>query len=266
MFARYAQSLTVVLLTTSLTACRGAAATPTADAKPGPAAPALVATAAAPTVAPQPTAPSPTEALAATPLPEPTSAPAPAPIAGDANAIIAQALRNQLTSGPFRAKTTITSKVGGVDSPTVNGSSEFVPPNRLRITINNEGTSIEQLHIDGKSWFKAGGKWQPSKTPTGAANGVITPAFVESMVATITEAKLLGPETLDGRAVLALSYTADLSKMAGGGLDVKQQVNIWVGADDNRLYKQEIVSADGGSQSVTTQVIEYDPSITIEAP
>jgi hypothetical protein len=190
-----------------------------------------------------------------------TSAPAAAPLAaapiGDASELIKGTLRKQLISGPFRNKTTIVA-----DGLTITGSGEFIPPNRLRVKSEVGGQKIEQVHIDGRSWAKVGDAWRESKTQSGPLSGLINAEFVEAMLATVTEPKLIGPELLDGRAVIVVSYVADMTKAPGYALPGRPTVKLWIGAADGLLYKQEIAD----DTSTTTQVIEYDPSISIEPP
>jgi hypothetical protein len=245
----------VVLVATALSGCGGATAPTQAPAAPvqtdKPAAPAATAVVAAPTSAPEPTQ-----------APTATSGPA-ALVAslGDPTELLYAALRKQLTSGPFRSKTRIES-----EGTTIEGSSEFVPPNRLHIKTSMLDKNIEQLYVDGRAWSKDGAAWKESKTPGGPLSGLVNAEFIESTIKTVSDVKLLGPETLNTRAVLKISYVSDLSKAPEFGIPGKQNVTAWIGVADGLLYQQEIISEDFGVASTTTQAIEYDPSIRIEAP
>jgi hypothetical protein len=245
----------------SLSACGGQAA-PTAQSQ-ATLAPAASQATSAPA---QPAEPQPTAAATETIAPTVTSAPA-APTAepaaalpGDPAALLHAAMRKQLSSGPYRNTTKIVS-----DGLAVSGSGEFIPPSRLRIKTEIGGKTIEQIHIDGDSWSNNGDGWKASPGGQSLAD-TINAEFVEQMITTISDVKLIGPEVLDGRPTLKLTYFSDLSRAPSLGIPGKQTVTVWIGAADGLLYQQAIASEDFGVSSVTTQTITYDASIVIEKP
>lgn len=244
-----------------LSACGGGTAAPTAQPAASQPTTAPVAPVApqATTAAAQPADPQPTATSAATIAPAPTAEPVVA-LPGDPTALLHAAMRKQLSSGPYRNTTMIVS-----DGLAVSGSGEFIPPSRLRIKTEIGGKTIEQIHIDGASWSNNGDGWKASPTG-GSIADTINADFVETMITTISDVKLIGPELLDGRAVLKLMYFSDLSRAPSLGIPGKQTVTAWIGAADGLLYQQAIASEDFGVSSVTTQTITYDASIVIEKP
>lgn len=170
-------------------------------------------------------------------------------------------MRKQLTSGPYRSKTVIVS----ADS-TTEGTGEFIPPDRLHITSELGGGKMEMIYIGEKGWSRDGDAWKELKLPGGGPLSQIDGSMIDDLILTITDVKLVGPELLDGRPMIVVSYVSDLSKSKIMTMDVKSNVKVWIGATDGLVYKQVIEGDAGGVASTTTQTVEYDPGIVIEAP
>lgn len=263
--------ISLFTLTMLLAACGGSPAAPTAApaaTKAVAAAPPIAATAAP--VATKAPAVAPTSAVAATAIPTATKAPAaptatsapaaaPAPSGNAKDAIIA-ALQAMLKAGPYRTKTTIVS-----DSGTINMTGELIPPDKLRTTMKTAGFESETIVIGDKGWIKRDGKWATSPV---AGKVILDAAFAvqtaEQIGATISDAKALGTETVNGEQTRVYTYTSTTDLGEAG--KVVSAVKLWVSVKSGRPIKQEVAGEASGVKSNTVQTIEYDSAITIAAP
>jgi outer membrane lipoprotein-sorting protein len=230
-----------------LAACGGGEATPEATGAPVSAATAAQAGAAA-----QPTAPPAADA----------TAPASANLPGDPKAAILQALRNQLSAGPYRTTTTITMEDG---AQTVVGT--VIPPDRMQVAMDLGGMKTEMIYIGDKVWSRQGdGEWQVSDRMGTPGAGLLDESMIADSEATITAAALVGPEVVEGVATLLYSFTTDLNKSTVMPMASVMQTKVWIDAATGLIVRQEITDTTAETPSTTVQVVEYDPSITIEAP
>jgi len=241
----FAAALLAALLL--LAAC-GGEATPESANAPAPAATSAPAVSAAQPAA-QPAAPA-------------AAAPASAALPDDPKAAILQALRRQLTAGPYRSTTTIT--VGGAPQ-TVTG--EVIPPDRMHVIMDLGDMKMEMIYIGDKTWSKQGdGPWQSSDQMGAAAGGLVDESMIADTEQTITEAALVGPEQVDGVDTLVYAFTTDLSKSTLTPMESIVHSKVWIATATGLVVRQEIEDTSAESPSKTVQVVEYDPSITIEPP
>ena len=153
---------------------------------------------------------------------------------------------------------------------------EFVPPDRKRIVSEEEG--VEYIIVDGVVYAKTedSGGWM--KTQIAASTFIQeTDVTEESVAETISEARFLRTDTLDGMPVYVYSYN---SSAGTADIEIENLIELWVGAQDGLPYKMymdgEILSAwtnpsTGKSELLavraqTTTLIEFDDSLTIEPP
>jgi outer membrane lipoprotein-sorting protein len=83
---------------------------------------------------------------------------------------------------------------------------------------------------------------------------------------TVTEATLVGPEQVDGVSALVYTYTTDLSKSELTPMASIIRSRVWIDTATGLVIRQEIEDTTADTPSITVQVVEYDPSITIEPP
>ena len=261
--------VSLFILTMLLSACGGSPAAPTAVPAAAPAA--TAASVAAPTSAPAAPAatavPAATQAPAAatvippTAVPAATSAPAaaPAPSGSAKDAIIAATLAT-LKAGPYRTKSTIVS-----DSGTLNMTGEMIPPDKLHTTMKATDFEMENIIIGDKGWIKQDGKWAVSpmsgKVVLAAAFQALT---AEQLGITISDAKALGSEAVNGEQARVYTYTSTTDLGESG--KVISAVKLWVSIKSGLPIKQEIAGEAGGVKSNTVQMIEYDPTISVVPP
>jgi outer membrane lipoprotein-sorting protein len=216
------------------TACGGETATPAATVAPPAAAQAEAPTAAAPAAA----------------------------LPGDPKAAILQALRGQLTAGPYRTTTTITG-----DDFEQTATAEIAPPDRMRLSMDMGGLQMEMIYIGDQVWSKQGdGAWEVADRMGAPGAALLDEAMIADTERTITEAALIGPEVLDGVNTLLYTFTTDLKRSEVMPLASVQETRLWVDAATGRIVRQEMKDAAADMPTTTVQTVEYDPTITIEAP
>ena len=193
------------------------------------------------------------------------AAPAAAPAAAlpdDPKAAILQALRGQLTAGPYRTTTVIT----GEDFEQA-ATAEIAPPDRMHIRMDMGGMQMEMIYIGDQVWSKQGdGAWEVAERMGAPGAALLDEAMIADTERTITEAALIGPEVLDGVATLLYTFTTDLNLSEIMPMPSVQQTRLWVDAATGLIVRQEMQDATADMPTTTVQTVEYDPTITIEAP
>jgi hypothetical protein len=190
------------------------------------------------------------------------TAPAAVQLPSDPKAAILQALRAQLTAGPYRSTTTIDMEGG---AQTVVGT--VIPPDRMHVSMDMGGINTEMIYIGAKVWSKQGDEaWVESDRIGTPGAGLLDESMIADTERTITEAALVGPDVVEGVDTLVYTFTTDLSKSEVMPMESISQSKIWVATATGLIIRQETEDATADTPSQTVQVIEYDPTITIEAP
>ncbi len=201
------------------------------------------------------TAPSPTNApeiqpTATVQAPPTTSAAAPA--AGDASALVNGALK-AMQSTAYRAN---------ISQSGSEAIVEFTPPDRYYIS-----SAGAEYIIIGKEdvYLKSNGKWTKADKQSAGIAGLLM-LVVDSGIGygdKITEAQVVGTETLDGIQTTVVSYQAQM-KISGASEPYTNPTatKMWIGAD-GLPHKVEF-QPNGQERGTTT--IKYDPSIQVTAP
>ena len=151
---------------------------------------------------------------------------------------------------------------------------EFVPPDRKHIVSVAE--DVEYIVVENRVYAKTGGKWAETQIPA-ASFFEEEQATALTIEATISEVQYVREDTLEGKAVVVYSYT---STTKANDIELHSQTELWVGAKDGLPYKMVIdgeilsLSTDPNTgenkfqtvQALTTSLVEFDPTIKIEAP
>lgn len=219
-----------------------------------------VETAVEPTTAPvavEPTAtPLPTE-----PPPTPTTEPAPDVPPGEPQQVLLDAMRLSLNSGPYRTTVTLTSDDEGVT--TLVG--EVVPPDQIHATTTTSGVTTEMIVLPDQMWMKPpDSEWM--QFPGGISISQITQQFMldlEAAGVTFDDVVFAGTDTLNGELAWMYDYRSTFD--AGTG-PIESQGRLWISALSGRPLQQKSESETDGVVTTVMQVIEYDPTITVEAP
>ena len=248
----------------SLASCGGNAQPPANSAEPTPAAESTT----APASTQAPTSTTAAQVVAAAPTgtsaPEPTVAPTPAAIAapaGDPKSAILAALHKELTSGPYRTKTSISG------SSTIEVVGEIIPPDKMHTVSTIAGKKNEMIFIVDKGWSKSGDTaWKAlgSASDAGIINQ-INGSMIDEITSAISDAKLVGPDAVNGAPAFVYSYFLDSNKLKTP-IDVQSNVKIWVSVANGLIMKQVIDGVAFGKKSTTVQIVEYDPAIAIDPP
>ena len=232
-----------------LVACGGDEAETGASSAPDSSPPTVQPATAAPTVAP--TAPQ-----------EATALPAAAALPDDAKAAVLQAMRAQLTAGAYRTQTTITGEDFAQEA-----TGEIIPPDRMHIVMQVGEIATEMIYIGDKVWSRQGdAAWQVADRLGMPGSGLLDESMIADSEKTITEATFVGKETVEGVDALVYSFTSDLNKSEIMPMDSVSQSKVWIDAATGLIVRLEVEDDTMGMKSKTVQVIEYDPSITIEPP
>lgn len=179
----------------------------------------------------------------------------------DPMAAIAQALKNQQAAGPYRVKTTIDSAEGKMEM-----IAEVKLPDQLRMITNVSDQKMEMVFVGSKGWMKMGDTWSETPLKLGDMLGQMNVMSAEILTETSSNAAKVGNETVNGQETVIYSYDMDMNKSSSMKMDMKSAVKIWVRTSDGLPIKQEVSGEAMGVKSVSTQEIEYDPSIKIEPP
>jgi hypothetical protein len=153
---------------------------------------------------------------------------------------------------------------------------EFVPSDRKHIIDVDE--KVEYIIIGDKvySKTKTSGDWEETQLSASTFLGE-EGVTAQEIGETISNVQLEGKDILDDQAVVIYSYER-IEKYRN--IELHNHTRIWVGEDDGLPYKMiidgEIVSVStdtdtgesipGAAKAVTTVLINFDPTISIEPP
>lgn len=253
----------LIALALLVAACgRGSREEATAVPPTATAAPAAAAVVETPTAAPAVAEAEPTKAPAAESTgAEATAVPAEgeadAPAAGDDPvAVVSNAMAAQFNGGPYRAVTTVESE-GTITEMT----AEVVPPANMHIIIG--GGNMEVILLDGTLWSKTGGsEWMQMGSPE-MMQGMFDMISGQIERSELTNVQFVGSEPVMGEQADAYTFTSTLGE---GEQAMVSEVKLWISQASGLPVRMESTSSGAGVTSKATQTIEYDSSITIEAP
>jgi hypothetical protein len=185
--------------------------------------------------------------------PAPGSTPSPS---GDARSAVLRAIQAHLDAGPYRVVASITA---GAATTAIHG--EVILPDRFHLfSSNSGGPEREYIIIGSATYARMNGEWSPLQIDL---SGLIANFIDHVDPETISDVRLAGPEDVNGTPALAYTYT--YTNTIDGTL-ITSQGKIWVGAASGLPLKQAVDGEAGGTAYHSEQTIEYDSSITIEAP
>lgn len=179
----------------------------------------------------------------------------------DPLAAITQALKNQQTAGPYRVKTTIES-----EGQKMEMSAEIKLPDQMRVISDVSDKKMEMVFVGGKGWMRIDENWMDAPMKIDDLLHQMNAMGAEILTEIASDATKVGNETVDGQETVLYTYNMDMNKSTTMKMDMKSAVKLWIRTSDNLPIKQEVTGEAMGMKSISTQVIEYDPTITIEAP
>jgi hypothetical protein len=229
-----------------------------ATAVPPTATPAAAAAPATPTAAPAAAEAEPTEAPAAVEeTAEPAEEEAQASVAGDDPvAVVSNAMAAQFSGGPYRALTTVES-----EGTITEMSAEVVPPANMHIVIG--GGNMEVILLDGTLWSKTGGsEWMQMGSPE-MMQGMFDMISGQIERSELSNVQFVGSEPVMGEQADVYAFTSTLGE---GEQVMVSEVKLWISEASGLPIRMESTSSGAGVTSKATQTIEYDSTITVEAP
>jgi hypothetical protein len=242
----------LIVMVATLTACLG---NPAPTAQPNAAPQSAAATLPAATLLAA-TLPAPTATVA--PASPTLQLPTPAPLAADdVIKAVKAAWAAADKAGPRRLKQ-VTYKG---DQAITTIDAESVPPDQFHQIVTMNGQVIAEQYIDGGAiYVKAPNTEGWKKTPASAAEvGAVIGGLAQTLVGDITysDAKVLGPETVNGEPATVYSYATQLK-----GFPDKTSYKLWVSTAAGLPIRQE---------KVTTRLrlvmdITYDAKLTVSLP
>lgn len=193
-------------------------------------------------------------------LPLPTAAPGPPaltsvdpPLATDAKTAILNAVHALEQAGPYH----ITGEIAGAGA-TSQITGDVVPPDRFHYTIATPSGTIEYLGIGTQGYMKARGAWRASPLSGDDLLQRVEPLRTEVLQG-ITDTALADTDTVNGVPAQIYTYTFHAE-------NVTTKARLWVATRNGLPVKLETHSQLAGEQTSATQLITYDPQITIDAP
>ena len=188
---------------------------------------------------------------AGTPVPGSTALPS-----VDARTTVLQAIQAHLDAGPYRVVASITA---GAALTAMHG--EVILPDRFHLFSSNSGGPEREYIIIGSSTYaKMEGVWTPLRLDL---SGMLANFIDRLDPAAISEVLFVGPEDVNGTPALAYTYT--YTNTIDGSLIINHG-KIWVGTAGGLPLRQVVDGEVSGTAYHSEQTIEYDSSITIEAP
>ena len=173
-----------------------------------------------------------------------------APAHADCLSDIKDVLNRSMTSGPYSLT---------VESPRMRATSDVVPPGNLHSTMEIGGKSQEVIVIDGKGWSKLAGAAWTEMPATAASQASATIGSTAAMDAAMSAPECLGPQTIDGRDLIAFKYD-----MTIGGVRAANQLFVDPATGLPAVIQSKISIGDRVSETKTTY--RYDPAISISPP
>ena len=168
---------------------------------------------------------------------------------------IVNASKAQLAAKSWRVKSNIESN--GVSIP---GTLDYAAPDRYHLTTS----TIEMISIGSKSYMKQNGTWV--ETPlnvTSLIGSLMNSALPQELQNNITGAKLIGPDTLNGKPMSVYQFN---NTMTANNINIATTTKLWVGESDGLPYQEVIQGNLNGIKTTTTNLVEYDPNIQIQDP
>jgi hypothetical protein len=193
----------------------------------------------------------------------PTPAPSPAPgttpggsSSGDARAAVLQAIQAHLAAGPYRVTASTTA---GENTIAMHG--EVILPDKFHLFSSvSGGPEREYIIIGPATYAHVNGVWSSLQLDL---SGMVANFIDRLDPTTISDVVRVGPEDVNGTP--AIAYTFTYTNTIDGAL-ITNQDKLWVGMESGLPVKQAVDGDSDGTAYHSEQVIEYDSTITIEAP
>lgn len=171
-------------------------------------------------------------------------------VTGDAQTDILAAF-NRMIARPYRTETVI-----NAEGSQLTMNNQFYPPDKVHLLTAWDGLTMQTIIIGSQGWVKNDGEaWEDIPEE-------MVPTLFEIEVRPwleLTNAQIVGQETLNGRGVWV--YTYDLDQKG-----ILSHNTLYVEVVNGLPVQQKIEGAAFGVASISYQTIFYGDNITITAP
>jgi hypothetical protein len=174
---------------------------------------------------------------------------------GDPRQAVINSMNAMLKAGPYRIHMVSTTADG--TSTTMDG--EVILPDSFHLTT----TTGEFIILGSKAYIKQDGKWSLFPMDMGSMVSGLRSSFTEEAMNNIKDVSYVGADTAGGTPAQVYQYT---ESMTVSNQTITSQVKEWIGIANGLPVKIQVESEYAGIKSTSVQEIQYDSSITIEAP
>jgi hypothetical protein len=160
----------------------------------------------------------------------------------------------QVAGGPYRATTVVNS-----DGTITEMISEVVPPDKIHVTIG--GGNMEIILIEGQVWSKTlGAEWAQMGSPD-MMQGIFDTINGQISDTTLSNVQFAGSEPVLGVQADIYTFTSAMPDS-----NVSSDVKLWISQESGLPIRLESTNVAQGVTSTVIQTIEYDSTITVDAP
>lgn len=174
---------------------------------------------------------------------------------GDPRQAVINSMKAMLKAGPYRIHSVTTTADG--KSTTMDG--EVILPDSFHLTTG----AGEFIILGSKTYMKQAGKWGVFPMDLGSMVAGLTASFTEEAMNNIKDVSYVGAETTGGTPAQIYQYT---ESMTLSNQILTSQVKEWIGVANGLPVKMQVEGEYAGIKSTTVEDIQFDSSITIEAP
>ena len=182
----------------------------------------------------------------------------------DARKDLREALRKLNSAYPYRLTETMSATANGQTAmPESTRVVEFGAPDRSHMKwTGGPGGDVEAISIGDKHYWFENGKWTAGTVPSSRGQDRAED-FAKKLAEMVKEVKYLGPETTNGVACHAYSFTLETT-MAGQNYTGTGKV--WIGAADGLPHQSDSEFKVATYANKSHIVYEYNADIKVEKP
>ena len=153
-------------------------------------------------------------------------------------------------------RSTSVTEEGGVKSTVQN---DTIWPDRFHIRNGAQ----EFVFVPGASYMKQGSTWTQLPVDMSEMVKSLSPDAMQQSLANLSNAKLLGEETIKGRTAIVVEYDTHARVMR---IDTKSHVKSWIDAKTKLPIQQQAEGTAMGKRSKAFTLYDFVASLKIEAP
>ncbi len=164
-------------------------------------------------------------------------------------------------SRKFIALPYFSAKMEGTGINELNMQVEYVAPDRFHIHyLAGGGTGMETIIIGKQTYVKLGGGWRKMPMNLGESIPSLRDYFTEEGLKSISDVKLEGEDTVNGKPALVYSYS-NVTPVEKDPLTSK----IWIGKDSGMPMKISVDYSHGKLKEMNV-VYDTETPVSIEPP